>query len=218
MAKRRRSPAQKRAFHRMISANPRRRRRRTVHANPVRHVTRRRTVRRNPVSYHHRRRHRNPGNGFLGELFDKSGLMMVGAVMATPVIMSEGQSMIFPLATGYYQAGIQGAIGLGLGWAAYKFVDKQIGAICAAIGIGTALAQLVNGFNAGTLSNSVLSGYPQAKPVVGMFPVKNTLGNSREAGARTLKGYTGAGVGGRACSVMNGYVNTIAEPGVRRIR
>jgi hypothetical protein len=171
--------------------------------------------------YAGRRRHRNPSGGFLSELFDKQGLMLLGAIVATPTIMSEGQSMIFPNATGYYQAGIQGLIGVGLGWGAYKFLDKQVGVVMAAVGIGTAVAQLVNGYNAGTLSTSKLSGYPNfpaRSPVVGMFPVQNTLG-SREAGARTLKGYTGAGVGGRATSVMSGYVDTvrgIPEPGVRR--
>ena len=223
MAKRRRSAAQKRAFHRMISANPRRRRRRLV-ANPVRHVRRRRTIHRNPAPvrrYAGRRRHRNPSGGFLSELFDKQGLMLLGAIVATPTIMSEGQSMIFPNATGYYQAGIQGLIGVGLGYGAYKFLDKQVGVVMAAVGIGTAVAQLVNGYNAGTLSTSKLSGYPNfpaRSPVVGMFPVQNTLG-SREAGARTLKGYTGAGVGGRATSVMSGYADTVCgipEPGVRR--
>jgi hypothetical protein len=205
----------------MITANPHRRRRRRVVSNPIRHVRRRRTVHMNPHrSYRHARRHRNPGGGFLSSLFDKQGLMLLGAVVATPTIMSEGQSMLAPSATGYYQAGIQGAIGVGLGWAAYKFLDRQVGVVMAAVGIGTAVAQLINGYNAGTLSNSVLNGYPVAPPVVGKFQVRNTLG-SREAGARTLSGYTGAGVGGRACSVMSGYTNTLAripEPGARRIR
>jgi len=220
MAKRRRSAAQKRAFAKMISRNPRRKRRR-VNTNPVRHVTRRRRVTRNPVRHYRRmRRHRNPGGGFLGSLFDKQGLMLLGAVVATPTIMAEGQSLLFPNATGYYQAGIQGAIGVGLGWAAYKFLDRQVGAMVAAMGIGTAVAELITSYNAGTLSASKLSGLP-SRPVVGAFPVRNTLGN-REAGARTLSGYTGAGVGGRACSVMSGYVTQgitgIAEPGARRIR
>lgn len=224
MAKRRRSAAQKRAFHRMITANPRRKARRRTVANPVRHLRRRRSVRVNPArSYRSARRHRNPSGGFLGELFDKQGLMLLGAIVATPTIMSEAQSMLFPTSTGYYKAGIQGVVGVGLGWAAYKFLDKQVGVVMAAVGIGTAVAQLVNGYNAGTLANSTLSGYPVARPVVGAFPVRNTLGNSREAGARTLSGYTGAGVNGRATSVMSGYVSgqrltSIPEPGVRRIR
>jgi hypothetical protein len=217
MMKRRRSPAQKRAFAKMIARNPKRRRR-VVHANPVRHVSRRRTIRRNPAPFRHRRRHRNPsGDGFLGNLFDTKGLMLLGAVVATPTIMAEGQSMIAPGATGYFSAGIQGAIGVGLGWVAYKFLDKQVGTMVAAIGVGTAVAQLISGYNAGTLSASKLSGFG----FPGNLPRRPVVGSqlpNQEAGARTLSGYTGAGIGGRAASVMSGYTGRpMLESGARRL-
>lgn len=222
MAKKRRSPAQRAATKRMLLArNPRRRRKVAVHRNPRRLVRRRRVT--NPTSFRRMRRRRNPsriggGGSFFKSMLDKQGLMLLAAVVATPTIMAEGQSMLFPNATGYYQAGIQGAIGVGLGWAAWKFLDKQVGHVVALIGVGTAVAELITGYNAGTLGNSTMSGM-RGNP--NEYSIRrgtlSTAPPSRESGARTLAGYTGRGIGGRAASCMSGYISSAMEPGVRRV-
>jgi hypothetical protein len=223
MAKKRRSPAQRAATARMLMArNPRRRRRVAVHSNPRRRVVHRRRVA-NPVrQFRNYRRHRNPSggggrSGFFGSMLNKEGLMLLAAVVATPEIIAQGQTMLAPNATGYYASGIKAVLGVGLGWAAWKYLDKQVGHVVALIGVGTAVAELVTQYQAGTLGNSTMGG-PPFNTLRRMEALRSTP--QKAVGMRSMSGYQSMPVN---YGNMNGYqarpsLAMPAEPGVRRIR
>ncbi len=227
MARKHRSAAQKAAFRRMIAHNPHRRRRRATSAhtvsNPRRRVVHRRRVH-NPVrNYRHYRRHRNPSSGgFFGGMLGKSGLLLLGAVVATPTLMAEAQSLIFPNATGYYQAGIQGAVGVAAGYLVYRFLDQQTGRVVAAIGMGTAVAQLISAYNAGTLSASKLSGMGAVMAPSRRYAPGSAGGRipGARVGARPMLGYTSQvpqNDGNLGSYVQSPTFRAPAEPGMRRI-
>lgn len=219
--RKRRSPAQRRAFARMISRNPyhRRRRRRNPSAlSPVmfnpRRVTHRRRVRRNPVRhYAYRRRHRNPGS-FLSTLMSTEGLMGVAAVVATPTLMEYASTNLFPSVTGMYDALAQTGVGLALSWVVYKFLDKQVGQVVGLVAVGTGVAQAISVYT-----------NPTGATVSGMG-ARRRLGAARlgtrtnAQGYITMSGYVPSS--GNNNGNMNGYATMKAamrpaaprEPGV----
>ena len=148
--RKRRSPAQRRAFARMISRNPyhKRRSRRNpaplLAANPRRRrVYRRRTVHHyRPARYAHRRRRRNPSNSdFIGSDPLDQGMMGIAAVVGTPTLMQLRHSTnLFPNTTGIYDAAAQAAVGVAAAYVVSKFLDKQTGQIVAMVAIGTGVA------------------------------------------------------------------------------
>ena len=152
MAKRRRSAAQVAATRRMLAANRR-------HRNPSsRKATTRRRVRRNPSSVSYRRRiRRNPSTvgsnkGLLGELMSKDGLMMIAAVMGTPTLTTLAAQYLLPnTLTGTTRTAAKAAIGLGLGWAVHKYVNKKAGMIVALVSAGSAAAELINQYTSPSL-------------------------------------------------------------------
>jgi len=122
---------------------------------PVVH-RRRRRVHRNPVVTSHRRRrvHRNPSQmftskGIFAELMTAEGLMMIAAVAATPTITSLAVNAFAPSLTGYQRAGAKAAVGLGLGFATYKFVNKKAGLVAAVAALGIAAAECYNFYSKG---------------------------------------------------------------------
>lgn len=147
MAKRRRrSPAQRAAFKRMISGLHRTK-------NPVRRAARRRRYA-NPVHvYQHRRRHRNPGlvsrGGVLGELMSKEGLMGMGTVVVLPTITTLALGYLMPSATGYTKVVLKGAIGIGIGVALAKWLNRKAGMVACAVAGGTMIAEAIQQYQAG---------------------------------------------------------------------
>jgi hypothetical protein len=200
MAKKRRSPAQRAAFKKMISRNPKQRRK--VHTNPVRHATKRQRVRRNPAPFRHRRRHRNPseGAGLFSFIVSKEGLMMAAAVATTPTAMALAQEYILPTATGYYAAGLQAAVGLAAAWLTYKYVSKPTGQMVGLVALGTAAAQCVQTVQSGTVSK--MSGYSRPSAPLGY--------GSQQRLAMGGYGSQQMGEGN-----MNGYSKATPEPGIR---
>jgi hypothetical protein len=141
MAKRRRSAAQKAAFKKMIAARR--------HHNPG--TKRRRSVRRYSAPVRRRRIHRNPstgGSGIFGELMSKDGLMMIAAVVGTPTLVEIAAGYLMPTATGITRTAIKGAIGLGLGYAVYRFVNKKAGMVVALVAAGSAISEVINQYMA----------------------------------------------------------------------
>lgn len=197
--KRHRSAAQKRAFANMIAHNPRRKRRVTRNpSNPRRRVA----VSRHRVIHHRRppmfgrRRRRNPAekSGMFGQLVSAQALMMIAGIAITPTVVTLAQQTLLPSATGYYAAGFQGVVGVGLGWAVYQ-VDRAVGQMIALVGIANAIATFVANYQAG--GSSTLSGYPAFK---GARP----LGSYRNAQGRlTMMGYVPSS--GQNNGNMNGY-------------
>lgn len=211
--RKRRSPAQRRAFARMISRNPyhRRRRRRnppvTVLANPRRRRVSRRVVHHNPIRrYAHRRRHRNPSEGVIGSLMSMQGLMGIAAVVGTPTLMTYGMSALFPSTTGIYNAAGQAVIGVAAAYVVGKFLDKQTGTIVGMVALGTALASAIADIQAGT--PNVMAGPAMPTRRLGT----RTLGTRTNAqGYITMSGYIPSS--GNNDGNMNGYATMM---GVRK--
>ena len=149
MAKRR-SPAQQRAFKRMISANPHRKRRRVHNPAPRRAVSRRRHH--NPSPVHHRRRYRNPSGGpdMLKELMSTDGLIAVASIAAWPTVGGLVMTQFFPTMSGYTKYATQAGIGIALGYLLHKFVHKEAGKMVALVSAGNGIAQMIQVYQ-GTL-------------------------------------------------------------------
>lgn len=210
--RKRRSPAQRRAFARMISRNPyhRRRRRRnppvTVLANPRRRRVSRRVVHHNPIRrYAHRRRHRNPSNSIFGDLMSIQGLLGIGAVVGTPTLASYVMTEMFPTTTGIYNAAGQGIVGLALAWVAGKFFNKELGTVVGMVAVGQAIAVAMTDMQQGV--PNVLHGNPMTRRLG-----TRTLGTRTNAqGYITMSGYVPSS--GNNDGNMNGYATMM---GVRK--
>ena len=121
------------------------------HRNPSTTSTkRRRRVHRNPVMARARRRvHRNPSQmftskGIFGELMTAEGLMMVAAVALTPTVTSLAINQFGKTLTGYQRAAAKAAVGLGLGFGVYQFINKKAGLVAAVAALGIAAAECYN--------------------------------------------------------------------------
>jgi len=102
----------------------------------------------NPT-HHAKKKHykRNPApGGFFGELMSKEGLLMIAAVAGTPTALEFGVNLVMPNANGYIRSGVKAAIGVGLGFGIYKFVNKKMGALVAAASIGAAAIEAFHQF------------------------------------------------------------------------
>jgi hypothetical protein len=156
MAKKRRSPAQKAAFARMLAGRKR-------HHNPA--PKRRRRVHRNPTHRKVYTRRRNPstGGGLMGELLSKDGLMMIAAVVGTPTLTELAVSYLMPTASGTTRSLVKAGLGAGIAYGVYRFVSKKAGLIVALVSVGSAASDLINSYmNPGTSSlsaSNVVSGY-----------------------------------------------------------
>lgn len=143
MAKKHRSPAQKRATERMLAANRSRKRHRNP--SPRKARSRRRYAAAAP-SHRRRRVHRNPGGfsrGILGELASMDGLMLLGAAAVAPTVVDAVSDMVVPV---QYRAGWTGLLAkailaAGGTWAIYKYVNRKAG-IGFAAGAGGSLLNL----------------------------------------------------------------------------
>lgn len=185
MAKRRtRTPAQRAATKRMLAARR--------HRNPSpapRTYRRRRVANPAPVAYR-RRRHRNPssgGGGIMGELMSKDGLMMIAAVVGTPTLTELAAQYLMPTASGTTKSLVKAALGFGIGYGVYKFVNKKAGTVVALVAAGHAVTDLINSY---------------------MSPRVPTVGTSAGVAPAVVGGYTQ-----RKAVSMSGYT----EPGMVRL-
>jgi hypothetical protein len=172
----------------MLAANRR-------HKNPTsRKATSRRRVRRNPAPVSYRRRiRRNPSTGggsMLNELMSKDGLMMVAAVIGTPTITTLAAAYLLPTSlqgNNVQSTAAKAAIGLGLGWAVHKYVNKKAGMIVALVSAGSAVAEVINIYSKPSLP-----------------PAPGSVAASAKAAGGYMRGY--------ASPSLSGYA---ADPGVR---
>jgi hypothetical protein len=176
MAKHARSAAQKAATRRMLAANQHR------NPSPRRKATKRRTLRRNPSPMRYARRRRNPsstggGGSLFSRLLSKEGLMMMGAVVITPTLTELLVGYVMPTSTGYTRIAVKGMAGLALGYAAYKWLNKQVGLTISLVAAGTAGAEAIHQYQAGATQ----SGYAPRKELSGYGPVAQ-LGNNQDRG------------------------------------
>jgi hypothetical protein len=192
MAKRHRSPAQRRAFAKMISHNPHRKRRRRYASNPApRRAVRRRRY--NPAPLRHYRRRRNPSGGggdMFKELMSADGAIMIAAIAGWPTVGGLVMNQFLPSMTGYTKYATQAGIGVGLGWLIHRFAHKQAGKMVALTALGNGVAQLIQVYQ------GTLQGY-------------QTLGaRVTPGGFRTMAGYVPMGRN-------NGNLNGVPrEPGL----
>lgn len=208
MAKKARSAKQRAATARMLAA-----RKRTTRnpARPKRYTAKRRATR-NPAPRRRmtarRKVHRNPGlfdkGGLFTEMMTVDGLLMVGAVVTMPTIQELAVQQFAPSLTGYSRIGVKGLVGLALSMAAYSFLNKKVGLIMGAISVGTAAAEGIQTYRAGSAAPAAvaMSGYPGLRNIQARQIPPSAIGMSR--GQRAMAGYpglTGYGVG--------------SEPGVR---
>lgn len=228
MTRKRRSPAQMRAFRKMVSRNPYRHRRRrrnpgipALVANPRRHrLVRRRRLARNPVHHYRRmRRRRNPG--LLSGMITKQSLFGIAAVVGTPTLMELAASQFFPNTTGLYSYGLQALVGLGLAWGVSKFVDKEVGQIVGMVAVGTAVASTIANMTSANPAPNALSFTTGAMPLRRLGT--QALGTRTNAqGQLTMSGYVPSS--GNNNGNMNGYASMMGgkprmgaaprEPGV----
>jgi hypothetical protein len=153
MAKRRMTPARRRAFRKMIAANPHRRRRRVHNPAPRRAIRRRYH---NPSPVRHRRRYRNPGGGnMIKELMSADGMIMIATIAAWPTVGGLLMTQFLPTQSGYAKYAIQAGIGVGLGFLVHKFVHKEAGKMLALVSIGNGIAQEI------LVYQGLLTGYQQ---------------------------------------------------------
>jgi len=148
MAKRHRSPAQKAAFRKMLSARR--------HKNPSSPKRRRRAVHRNPSRKLYTR-HRNPstGSSLVSELMSKDGLLMVAAVVGTPTLTELAVQYAMPTASGTTRSLVKAGLGLGIAYGVHRFVSKKAGMIVGLVAVGSAVSDLINAYMSPTGASSI---------------------------------------------------------------